>query len=174
MTQLVSILLWHFGIKYDPKFAFLIVYIQIFCVLCILSTLTIGWMMYILRFLDCIKLCPYFEGCSYKHLELKWNVSTNLNHAKMQFLHKKATSETGQDLQLPLWWNQFMLQLNLCEKLLFLHPLTHKMTTDCSLNYKFNTWKFQAQIWGENVVYRNCFWHPEQVLYTTCSPPCFA
>ena len=88
----------------------------------------------------------------------------------MQFLHKKATSETGQDLQLPLWWNQFMLQLNLCEKLLFLHPLTHKMTTDCSLNYKFKTRKFQAQIWGENVVYRNCFWYSEQFLYTTCSP----
>ena len=23
---------------------------------------------------------------------------------------------------------------------------------------------------GENVVYRNCFWHSEQFLYTTCSP----
>ena len=44
------------------------------------------------------------------------------------------------------------------------------MTTDCSLNYKFNTWKFQAQTWGEHVVYRNCFWHSEQFLYTTCSP----
>ena len=44
------------------------------------------------------------------------------------------------------------------------------MTTDCSLNYKFNAWKFKAQTWGENVVYRNCFWHSEQFLYTTCSP----
>ena len=44
------------------------------------------------------------------------------------------------------------------------------MTTDCSLNYKFNTWKFQAQTWGEHVVYRNCFWHSEQFLYTTYSP----
>ena len=44
------------------------------------------------------------------------------------------------------------------------------MKTDCSLNYKFNTWKFQAQTWGEPVVYRNCFWHSEQFLYTTCSP----
>ena len=43
------------------------------------------------------------------------------------------------------------------------------MTTDCSLNYKFNTWKFQAQAWGEHVVYRNCFWHSEQFLYITCS-----
>ena len=28
---------------------------------------------------------------------------------------------------------------------LFLHQLVHNMTTDCSLNYKFNTWKFLAQ-----------------------------
>ena len=41
------------------------------------------------------------------------------------------------------------------------------MTTDCSLNYKFNTWKFQAQTWGEHIVYRNCFRHSEQFLYTT-------
>ena len=31
------------------------------------------------------------------------------------------------------------LQVNLCQELLFLHQLTHNMTTDCSLNYKFNT-----------------------------------
>ena len=33
-----------------------------------------------------------------------------------------------------------LLQVNLCKKLLFLHQLSHNMTTDCSLNYKFNTW----------------------------------
>ena len=67
--------------------------------------------------------------------------------------------------------DRYILQVNLCQKLLFLHQLTHNMTTDCSLNYyKFNTWKFQAQTWGEHVVYRNCFWHSEQFLYTTCSP----
>ena len=66
--------------------------------------------------------------------------------------------------------SSFLVQVNLCQKLLFLHQLTHNMTTDCSLNYKFNTWKFQAQTWGEHVVYRNCFWHSEQFLYTTCSP----
>ena len=31
------------------------------------------------------------------------------------------------------------VQVNLCQKLLFLHQLTHNMTTDCSLNYNFNT-----------------------------------
>ena len=30
------------------------------------------------------------------------------------------------------------------------------MTTDCSLNYKFNTWKFQAQTW-ENIFVHNMF-----------------
>ena len=40
------------------------------------------------------------------------------------------------------------------------------MMTDFSLN----TWKFQAQTWGDHVVYRNCFWHSEQFSYTTCSP----
>ena len=64
----------------------------------------------------------------------------------------------------------FVLQVNDCQKLLFLHQLTHNMTTDCSLNYKFNTWKFQAQTWGEHVVCRNCFWHSEQFLNTACSP----
>ena len=57
---------------------------------------------------------------------------------------------------------------SLSEALIF--ASTHNMTTDCSLNYKFNTWKFQAQTWGEHVAYRNCFWHSEQFLYTTCSP----
>ena len=33
-----------------------------------------------------------------------------------------------------------------------------------------NTWKFQAQTRGEHVEYRNCFWHLEQFLYTTCFP----
>ena len=35
---------------------------------------------------------------------------------------------------------QSNVQVNLCQKLLFLHQLTHNMATDCSLNYKFNTW----------------------------------
>ena len=34
------------------------------------------------------------------------------------------------------------IQVNLCQKLLFLHQLTHNMMTDCSLNYEFSTWKY--------------------------------
>ena len=33
---------------------------------------------------------------------------------------------------------KYDVQVNLYQKLLFLHQLTHNMTTDCSLNYKFN------------------------------------
>jgi hypothetical protein len=35
--------------------------------------------------------------------------------------------------------NCSLVQVNLCQKFLFLHQLTHNMTTDCSLNYKINT-----------------------------------
>ena len=40
------------------------------------------------------------------------------------------------------------IQVNLCQNLVFLHQLTNNMTTNFSLNYKFNTWKFQAQNMG--------------------------
>ena len=75
---------------------------------------------------------------------------------------------------LSLWFNRNKLvagvQVNLCQKLLILHQLTHNMTTDCSLIYRFKTWKLQAQTWGEHAVYRNCFWNSEQFMYTICSP----
>ena len=38
-----------------------------------------------------------------------------------------------------------VVEVNLCQKLLFLHQLTHNMTKDCPLNYEFSTWKLQAQ-----------------------------
>ena len=53
------------------------------------------------------------------------------------------------------------VQVNLCQKLLFLHQLNRNMTIYCSLNYKF-----QAQTWGEHVYTEIT----EQFLYTTCSP----
>ena len=76
-------------------------------------------------------------------------------------------------------WPQLavLLQVNLFQKHLFLYHLTHNMTKDCSLNYEFSTWKFQAQnmlrtCW-EHVVYKNCFlylfWYSEQFMYTTFS-----
>ena len=48
-----------------------------------------------------------------------------------------------------------IIQVNLCQKLLFfLHQLTHNMTTDCSLDYKFNTYvKIPGSEHGENMLY---------------------
>ena len=37
------------------------------------------------------------------------------------------------------------IQVNLCQKHLFLHQLTHNTMTDCSLNYEFSTWNLQGQ-----------------------------
>ena len=52
----------------------------------------------------------------------------------------------------------YIVQVNLCQKLLFLPQLTHNMTTDCSLNYKFSTWKFQAQNMSRTCsVHKLCF-----------------
>ena len=45
-----------------------------------------------------------------------------------------------------------MIQVNLCQKLLFLHQLTNNMMTDCLLNYKFNTWKIPSSEHGENIL----------------------
>ena len=48
-----------------------------------------------------------------------------------------------------------LIQVNLCQKLLFLHQLTHK---DCSLNYEFRTWKLQAQnMLCTQIVFCFCF-----------------
>ena len=66
------------------------------------------------------------------------------------------------------------IQVNLCQKLLFLHQLTHNMTTDCALNYQFSTLKFQAQnmsrTYQEHGVYKNCSECQKQFLYSICSP----
>ena len=47
------------------------------------------------------------------------------------------------------------VQVNICQKLSFLPQLTHNMTTDCSLNNKFNTLKLL-----------NSSEHVENMLYT--------
>jgi hypothetical protein len=46
-----------------------------------------------------------------------------------------------------------MVQVNLCQKLFFLHQLTHNMTTDCSLNYHE---KYKRRTWAEHVLPMFC------------------
>ena len=93
----------------------------------------------------------------------------SLNKPTVSDSHQNMLFFMDLNISLSLEW-KCVLQVNLFQKLLCLHQLTHNMRTDCSLNYKFNSWKFQAQTWGEHVAYRNCFWHSEQFLYATCSP----
>ena len=60
------------------------------------------------------------------------------------------------------------LQVNLCQKHLFLHQLTQNMTKDCSLIYQVLHEKIQAQ----NMLFTYIvflFWHSEQFMYTTSS-----
>ena len=56
---------------------------------------------------------------------------------------------------------RLLIQVNLCQKLFFLHQLTQNMMTDCSLNYNS---KLKPGEWGQHVVYKNCFWHSVQVV----------
>ena len=68
-------------------------------------------------------------------------------------------------------WGERIVQVNVCQKLLFLHQLTHNMTTDCSLNYKFNTWKLQAQTWGEHFFVQKLFLTFRTIfVHNICSP----
>ena len=50
-----------------------------------------------------------------------------------------------------------LIQVNLFQKHLFLHQLTHNMTKDCSLIYQFNTWKLQAQNIGRTCCAQKMF-----------------
>ena len=69
------------------------------------------------------------------------SASTPGNLTKLQLFLRTVVFH---DLQLcnTFWW---YIQVNLYQKLLFLHQLTHNMTTDCSLNYEFSTWELKAQ-----------------------------
>ena len=64
---------------------------------------------------------------------------------------------------------QTVLQVNLCQHLLFLHQLTHNMTTDCSSIYLFNTWKIQAQNMG-----RTCYAHKLFFVFVLTSRTIYA
>ena len=72
-------------------------------------------------------------------------------HLKRQQSWTNLLAQCGQNL----------LQVNLCQKLLFLVQLTHNMTPDCSWNYKFSTRHFPDQNMlrtpQEHVAYINCF-----------------
>ena len=68
-----------------------------------------------------------------------------------------------------MWIAHNFVQVNLCQKLLFLHQLTHNITTDCSLNYQFSTWKLQTQNIRRTCCVHRLFWMSKQKQKTICS-----
>ena len=84
---------------------------------------------------------------------------------------KSFMSNSHFAVSVALMWHRIgVVQVNLCQKHLFLYQLTHNMTTDCSLNYEFSTWKFQTQnILCAKIVFLFLFWDSEQFMCTTCS-----
>ena len=66
------------------------------------------------------------------------------------------------------------IQVNLCQNLVFLHQLTNNMTTNFSLNYKFNTWKFQAQNMGRTCCVLKLFLTFRTIYVHNMFSPCSA
>ena len=63
----------------------------------------------------------------------------------------------------------YLLQVNLFQKRLFLHQLTHNRTTDCSLIIDFSTRKIQAQnMLCTKIVLNAKTKTKKQCMYTTC------
>ena len=70
--------------------------------------------------------------------------------------------------------NRQKLQVNLFQKHSFLNQLTHNMSTDCSLNYQFSTWKFQVQNILRTYCVHKLFWMSKQKpifvhMFSQCS-----
>ena len=65
---------------------------------------------------------------------------------------------------------KWKVQVNLCQKLLFLHQLTHNMMTDCSLFMKIVSSEYLQNMLCTQIVVFVLFRLSEQFWYTTCSP----
>ena len=66
------------------------------------------------------------------HVSSKGRIIKEVKPKIINWKLTKIKSEVREDEYSPI-------QVNISQKLLFLHQLTHNMTSDCSLNYKFNT-----------------------------------
>ena len=70
------------------------------------------------------------------------NISNPHKESWNKVLHKAPTQniqELGKAVKKFFEVRKSRIQVNLCQKLLFLYQLTHNMTTDYSLSYKFST-----------------------------------
>ena len=76
------------------------------------------------------------------------NTETTSSNSSVKFIYSEKATKFCEIFPLLL-----TVQVHLCQKLLFLHQLTNNMTTDCSLNYKFNKYmKIPSSEHGENLL----------------------
>ena len=108
-----------------------------------------------------------FDSISFLQIST-WNTQWLTLLALPTWTAQGASSHNDKSLLLA----QLLVQVNLCQKLLFLHQPTiwrqiiHWITSSVHENYKLRTS-------GEHVVYINCSWcqnkSKKQFVYTTCS-----
>ena len=91
--------------------------------------------------------CCQFRGCQNSFLLKEDHYFFGRQQAINHFLKFKSfMSNSHFAVSVALMWHRIgVVQVNLCQKHLFLYQLTHNMTKGCTLNYEFSTWKFQAQ-----------------------------
>ena len=71
------------------------------------------------------------DQCFKQSLTFTWILGNDLSN------FWKKSGETWSWFQFEMWSANTLLQVNLFQKHLFLHQLTHNMTKDCSLIYQF-------------------------------------
>ena len=69
----------------------------------------------------------------FEHIQIYWTLSKKFERKQKYFWTSRWIMHI-----------RCLLQVNLCQKHLFLAQLTHYMTKDCSMIYQFSTWKLQA------------------------------
>ena len=104
-----------------------------------------------------------------------------LIHATEQLCFQGTTSKLLTNCGGKKWWKTHVyyhfnfsifahpIQVNLCQKFLFLHQLNQNMMTDCSLFMKIVSSKYLQNMLCTQIVVFVLFWHSEQFWYTTCS-----
>ena len=88
---------------------------------------------------------------------------------------KSFMSNSHFAVSVALMWHRIgVVQVNLCQKHLFLYQLTHNMTKDCTFIYHFRTWKLQNQNMGRTCCVDKLFWMSKQktICVHTMFSPC--
>ena len=81
------------------------------------------------------------------HRVLLFHLKQNVYHLKCLLNNHRLYTFNFSNfpMSMLLFGSLYLLQVNLWQKHLFSHQLTHNMTKDCSMIYHFSTWKLQAQ-----------------------------